>query len=133
MLNKLLDKTFLKFIVVGCINTLVGTIVMFLSYNWIGLGYWISSALNYVVGSNVSYFLNKHYTFQNKEKSIKIIIKFIVNITICYVISYGLAKPLISYILFSGPKVVQENVAMIVGMGLFVILNYLGQRFTVFK
>lgn len=133
MLNKLLDKTFLKFIIVGCINTLVGTIVMFLSYNWFGLGYWISSALNYVVGSIVSYFLNKYYTFQNKEKSIKIIIKFIVNITICYVISYGLAKPLISYILFSVPKVVQENVAMIVGMGLFVILNYLGQRFTVFK
>ena len=133
MFKKLLDKTFLKFIVVGCINTLVGTAVMFLSYNWIGLGYWMSSALNYIVGSIVSYFLNKYYTFQNKEKSIKIVIKFIINITICYVIAYGLAKPFVSYILSSSPKVIQENIAMFVGMGLFVILNYFGQRFTVFK
>ena len=30
------------------------------------LGYWISSAANYVVGSVVSFFLNKHFTFRNE-------------------------------------------------------------------
>lgn len=133
MIKKLIDKTFIKFVFVGCINTLVGTAVMFLSYNWIGLGYWISSALNYIVGSIISYFLNKYYTFQNKEKSLKIIVKFIINITICYGIAYGLAKPFVAHILSSQAKMIQENVAMLVGMGLFVILNYIGQRFTVFN
>lgn len=130
---KILDKTFLKFMLVGCINTLVGTFVMFISYNLIGLGYWLSSALNYIVGSIVSYILNKNYTFQNKDKSIKTVIKFIINITLCYVIAYGIAKPLVINILSSQSQIIQENIAMIVGMGLFVILNYFGQRFFTFK
>ena len=58
-----LDLTFWKFILVGIINTLVGTTVMFVAYNLCHLNYWVSSASNYVVGSIVSYFLNKYFTF----------------------------------------------------------------------
>lgn len=133
MIKKLLDKTFIKFIAVGVVNTLVGTAVMFSFYNWPHFNYWVSSAANYIVGSVVSYFLNKHFTFQNKERNWKIIVKFIINISVCYVIAYGVAKPLISGILSSASTSVQENGAMIVGMGLFIGLNYLGQRFFAFK
>ena len=69
---KLFDKSFLKFLAVGVINTLVGYGVMFGLYNlaglhtWGDLGFWISSAANYVVGSIVSFFLNKNFTFQNQ-------------------------------------------------------------------
>lgn len=133
MIKRLIDKTFLKFILVGCVNTLIGTSVMFVSYNIIGLGYWISSALNYIIGSIVSYFLNKYYTFQNNDKSIKVVLRFIVNISICYFIAYGIAKPLVITLLATSQKGIQENVAMIVGMGLYVILNYFGQRFFTFK
>lgn len=133
MIKKLLDKTFIKFIAVGVVNTLVGTAVMFSFYNWLHFNYWVSSAANYIVGSVVSYFLNKHFTFQNKERDWKIIVKFIINISVCYVIAYGVAKPLISGILSFASTSVQENGAMIVGMGLFIGLNYLGQRFFAFK
>ena len=30
-------------------------------------------------------------------------------------------------------KVVQENVSMLIGMGVFVLVNYFGQRWIVFK
>lgn len=133
MLNKLFDKTFLKFIAVGVINTIVGTAVMFSCYNWLHFNYWVSSASNYVVGSIVSYFLNKYFTFQNRDRSWKIVMKFIVNITICYLVAYGIAKPLVAQILSKAPKSIQENGAMLVGMCLFVGLNYLGQRFFAFK
>lgn len=133
MIKELLDKTFIKFIAVGVVNTLVGTAVMFSFYNWLHFNYWVSSAANYIVGSVVSYFLNKHFTFQNKERDWKIIVKFIINISVCYVIAYGVAKPLISGILSFASTSVQENGAMIVGMGLFIGLNYLGQRFFAFK
>lgn len=133
MIKELLDKTFIKFIAVGVVNTLVGTAVMFSFYNWLHFNYWVSSAANYIVGSVVSYFLNKHFTFQNKERNWKIIVKFIINISVCYVIAYGVAKPLISGILSFASTSVQENGAMIVGMGLFIGLNYLGQRFFAFK
>lgn len=128
-----LDKTFLKFIIVGVANTVVGTAIMFCLYNLAHCNYWISSAANYVFGSVLSYFLNKYFTFQKKEKSVKIVFRFITNISICYLIAYGLAKPLVRLILTEVGKSLQENVSMIVGMGTFVILNYIGQRFWTFK
>ena len=132
-LPKLIDKTLWRFILVGIINTLVGTAVMFSFYNLLHLSYWISSASNYVIGSIVSYFLNKYYTFENKERSWKIVAKFIINIAVCWLLAYGIAKPLTMRLLDSTTVKVQENVAMLVGMCLFVGLNYLGQRFFAFK
>ena len=63
---KFFDITTIKFLMVGVINTLVGTGLMFILYNVFSVNYWISSASNYIVGSIVSYFLNKYFTFQNK-------------------------------------------------------------------
>ena len=102
--QQLLDVTFWKFVLVGIANTLVGTTVMFVAYNALHLSYWISSASNYVIGSIVSYFLNKYFTFQNKEKSVKQVVIFIFNITICYLLAYGFAKPIISWVLSNQSK-----------------------------
>lgn len=132
-MNKLFDKTFWKFILVGIVNTLFGTAVMFIAYNLFHLSYWISSAANYVLGSILSYFLNKYFTFQNKSKSVKVVLKFILNISVCYLLAYGIAKPLVRMVLTGAATTVQENGAMLVGMGLFVILNYFGQRYFAFN
>ncbi len=132
-LQKILDITFWKFVLVGIINTLVGTTVMFVAYNLLHFSYWVSSASNYVVGSIVSYFLNKYFTFQNNEKSLGQLLKFIVNITVCYLLAYGLAKPVVSWILQNQSKSIQDNCSMLVGMGAFVVFNYIGQRLIVFK
>lgn len=45
---KLIDKTTFKFILVGMINTLVGTTVMFVLYNLFNANYWFASAMNYI-------------------------------------------------------------------------------------
>ena len=65
--QQLLDVTFWKFVLVGIANTLVGTTVMFVAYNALHLSYWISSASNYVIGSIVSYFLNKYFSHHYSE------------------------------------------------------------------
>lgn len=130
---KLIDKITIKFIIVGVINTIAGAGVMFLLYNLAGVNYWISSASNYIVGSIASYLLNKYFTFENREKSIKQMLKFILNISLCYLLAYGIAKPLTMMLLASFSQKLQENIAMLVGMGLFVVFNYMGQRFFVFK
>lgn len=127
------DKTFLKFIIVGIINTAVGAGVMFALYNIFNCSYWISSIMNYVVGSVVSFFLNKYFTFKSNAFSFKEVIYFIINIAVCFFIAYGLAKPFAIYILSGYSKSVQENTAMFIGMVIFTGLNYLAQRFIVFK
>lgn len=139
-LKKLLDPTFFRFLLVGIVNTLVGTAIMFGLYNVAGLylwgdaGYWISSAANYVVGSVVSYFLNKHFTFRNTETGGKVVIRFVVNIAVCWVLAYGIAQPVTELVL-GGILNAQMvgNFSMFCGMVLFVMLNYLGQRFFAFR
>ena len=133
MLKKLLDRTFWKFILVGAANTLVGAGVMFLCYNLLHLGYWPSSAANYICGSILSYFLNKYFTFRNREKGVRVVLRFVLNISACYLIAYGVAKPLAAWALSGAGKTIQENGAMLVGMCFFVLLNYLGQRFFAFR
>ena len=133
LLSKFLDKTFLRFIIVGVINTLFGTAIMFVFYNVFGLSYWLSSASNYFFGSVLSYFLNKYFTFQYKKRDWKVVGRFVLNISACYLIAYGAAKPLVRALLSGASATIQENVAMLCGMCLFVALNYLGQRFFAFK
>ena len=127
------DKTFLKFIIVGVLNTLFGTTVMLVCYNLFHFGYWISSAANYVLGSILSYFLNKYFTFKNKEKGLKPILRFTINIIVCYGLAYGIAKPLVKIILSPFGATVVDNCAMLAGSVFFVGFNYIGQRFFAFK
>ena len=133
MKTQLFDRTVIKFLAAGVVNTLVGCGTMFLLYNLAHCSYWASSAANYVVGGIVSFFLNKYFTFQNKERSWKQLGMFVINITICYLLAYGMAKPVVSWILHDQSKSVQENLSMLVGMGAFVVFNYVGQRLVVFK
>lgn len=140
-LKKIFDPTFFRFLAVGIVNTLVGYGVMFGLWNLAGLhawgntGYWISSAANYIIGSIVSFFLNKHFTFRNQEKGAGVVLRFILNISVCYLLAYGLAKPAVSIALgrFEFSEQVQGNLTMLAGSGLFVLLNYFGQRFFTFK
>jgi putative flippase GtrA len=131
--KKFLDISLLKFLAVGVLNTAFGAAVMFLLYNLAGCTYWVSSAANYILGSFLSYFLNKYFTFQNKERSWKIAAKFAANILVCYLLAYGVAKPLTLRLLTNRPQKLQENAAMLVGMVLFTALNYFGQRYFAFR
>ena len=129
---KRIDGTFIRFAMVGVVNTIFGTLIMLLLYNVFHLNYWISSASNYIFGSILSYFLNKRFTFRNDEKSFAVIIRFAVNISLCYLLAYGIAKPAAQVILSGQTVAVQENGAMLAGMVLLVVVNYFGQKLFVF-
>jgi putative flippase GtrA len=133
LIKKFFNVTFWKFILVGIANTLVGTGIMFLFYNVFHFSYWISSASNYIFGSILSYVLNRVFTFKSNIGNRKTIPKFIFNICVCYFLAYGLAKPVVLLIVAGDSQVIRDNIAMMVGMCLFVGLNYLGQSFFVFN
>ena len=63
-LRGLIDRRLAKFLLVGVINTLVGTAIMFGLYNLAHCSYWVSSAANYILTSILSFFLNKYFTFK---------------------------------------------------------------------
>ena len=134
-LKTLLNREVLTFLVVGVVNTLFGTAIMLVLYNVFGCSYWVSSFCDYFFGSILSYFLNKHFTFHYQGTDWRSIVKFALNIVVCYLIAYSLALPLTRYALESMhfSKGIVENIAMLVGTVLFMVINYLGQKFFAFK
>ena len=132
-MKKIFDPSMLRFLLVGVVNTLVGAGVMFLLYNLAGCSYWLSSAANHIVGGVVSYFLNKYYTFKNTERSWRQVLRFALNVAVCWLLAYGIAKPLALRLLAGFDEKIQTNAAMLAGLCLYTALNYFGQRFFAFR
>ena len=93
-----------------------------------------------VVGSIVSYFLNKHFTFKNKEKGIKPAIRFTLNIAVCLLIRMlaatgvsALSKSLGWAMFGMDVNTFAGNLSWAVGACVFVACNYVGQRFFAFR
>jgi len=124
---------FIKFILVGIINTIIGSTIMFLLFNLAHFNYWVSSACNYIFTSVLSFFLNKYFTFAIKDWSVFMIIAFILTIVFSYLIAYGISKPIMNFVLKDFSVNIRENISLFTGMCLFTVLNYLGQRLIVFK
>ena len=129
----MLHNTFFKFILVGVINTITGYGIILFLYNIIRLGYWLSSVFAYVFISILSFILNKYFTFKVRQWSLFMVIAFVVNIAVCYLIAYGIARPVVNVLLQNSQQTIRENIALFTGMFLFTGLNYLGQRLVVFK
>ncbi len=130
------DRKLGRFLLVGLFNTGLGMATMFGFYQFLGLGYWGSSALSYFLCSVVSYFLNRHFTFGSQAGYIRSGLRFAANIAVCYGLAYLIAKPLCR-LAFAGLGLglsaeLLDQLAMLTGMVMFTGLNYLGQRFFVF-
>ena len=131
-MRKLFDASLWKFLLVGVANTLLSAVIMFLLE---GLGYWPSTAIAYVAGSVMSFFLNRHFTFQSKAPFWPSVLRFAVNVAVCYLIAYSVAQPLAELVLgwIGLPAIWVERLAKLGGMVLFTGLNYFGQRFFAFR
>jgi putative flippase GtrA len=128
-----LDIVFFKFILVGVVNTVIGSAIMFGLYNLAGFGYWASSVVSCGTTSVFSFFLNRSFTFGVKEWSLRMVLVFAAVIAVSYLTAYGIAKPLAYRALRDCGKRLRDNAAMLTGTGLFTAINYLGQRCVAFK
>ena len=83
-----------RFASVGLLATLVGVGGMFAFYNLLHLGYWSSSALAFVAGAALSFVLNRRFTFRHGGSWKRALLRFAMNVAICYGLAFGAAKPL---------------------------------------
>ena len=131
-MKKFFDPSMWKFLLVGVANTLLSMVLMFLLE---GLGYWPSTAIAYVAGAVLSFFLNRSFTFQSSAAFWPSVVKFAVNVVVCYLIAYSVAQPAVTWVLSRTAisALWQERVAKVFGMGLYTVINYFGQRFFAFR
>ena len=73
-LRTLFDAKLWKFLLVGVINTIVGTAIMFGLYNIAGCSYWVASAANYVLTSigmvfftGLNYLGQRFFAFRSRK------------------------------------------------------------------
>lgn len=130
--EKFFDSSIPKFLLVGVGNTLLTMLVEFMTE---GLGYWPSTALGYIVGAVVSFFLNRSFTFRSDADVKTAALKFALSVGVCYLISHAVAQPLCGAVLgtmgFEG--IWLERLTKLGGMAIYTVLNYLGQRFFAFR
>ena len=131
-MKKLIDPSMWKFLLVGAANTLLSMVLMFLLEF---MGYWPSTAIAYVAGAVLSFFLNRSFTFKSKAAFWPSVVRFALNVAVCYLIAYSVAQPLVTWVLArtSLSLLWQERIAKLLGMGLYTVLNYFGQRFFAFR
>ncbi|MDR0890089.1 MAG: GtrA family protein [Oscillospiraceae bacterium] len=132
-LRMLFDEKMWKFLLVGAANTLVGTGLGLTLLNLLDWSVSVSSGVSTILASVMSYFLNRHFTFKYKGDTWKPMLRFALNIAVCWLLAYELPPRLFNRLLAGVSEDTRKNIVMLIGAGLFVGLNYFGQRFFAFR
>jgi putative flippase GtrA len=126
---------FIRFLLVGVVNTLVGLSVIFIFLE-LTKNYWFATFVGNSVGAAVSFFLNRTFTFKSSVSLQRGIPVFILTILVCYSGSYATSKWLIMLAglpAFLPTFISEQDVAVLLGAGLYTLSNYLGQKYFVFS
>ncbi|MDO8240911.1 MAG: GtrA family protein [Candidatus Moranbacteria bacterium] len=137
-------KQFAKFFVVGVMNTGVDftilNILMYTTKQNSGLPYAFFKALSFIAAVIMSYYINKHWTFQDKstENNDKKFYQFIgvsivgafINVTAATLV-VSFIKPMLTSAAISG--IIWGNIGAICGSASGLLWNFVGYKFWVFK
>ena len=124
-LNSINKQEILKFLVGG--GTAV--IVDFFTYKIfmvLGLERTIAKTLSFICGSIVGFIINKYWTFKSPKFQIKEILKY----TVLYILTAFINSQVNKYTLLLFGN---EFFAFLCATGVSTILNFLGQKFLIFR
>lgn len=117
-------KQMIRFVFSGLLAVSTDLLVYYLLFNKID--YSFAKGIAFLTGTFVAYTLNKYWTFEQKKFSTSQLFKFL----LLYVFSLGVNILMNSLILDEYEIVL---LAFLVATGLSTIINFIGQKFWVFK
>ncbi|MCK9378832.1 MAG: GtrA family protein [Candidatus Moranbacteria bacterium] len=139
---------FLRFAVIGAMNTGVDLIILNIETISTGIkegtGYGIQKGLSFLVAVTFSYFLNKHWTFEDasrKNEGKKFsqflsvsVIGMIINVTVATVTVTYLKAPINDFLNFNFlTDQIWVSLGGLAGTAVGLIWNFIGYKFWVFK
>ena len=119
-----IKKELKRFLVAGLSAVGTDLITYYILLNF--LSHDFAKAISFLLGTIVAFVINKYWTFEKHEKSYKEIIKF----GVLYSITLG-ANVMTNNVVLEYTNVV--FLAFLVATGVSTILNFIGQKFWVFK
>ena len=130
---------FIRYCLVGCLNTLVTLGVIYLCKDFIGLNPYISNALGYICGLINSFLCNRQWVFHSNGKIAGEAIKFLGGFAICYLLQlwvvwmlndspFGALNFNILGVVVSG-----YGIATLLGNVVYTLANFIYNRVVTFR
>jgi putative flippase GtrA len=119
--------SFIRYALVGAVNTLIGMSVIFVAWRFLALGDLTANLLGYAVGFCCSYGLNRWWTFSDRAPVARSLWRFALACAVAYganlVVLFASREAL-------GPATFLPHVA---GAVTYTAIGYLGSRFFAFR
>lgn len=133
-------KQFIRYIIVGVMNTLVTLAVIYVCKSLLEVNMWISNALGYIAGVINSFMWNKMWVFQSSSTNYRgEALRFAIGFMLCYGLQF-LATWLLNSVMGSvewdilGVTVISGyGVATLLGMVIYTVANFVYNRVVTFK
>lgn len=145
-MKKIFDKAFILYCIIGILNFIVCTTIMFLLYNLGICSEKVAPLVNYGLGGLIWYFSCLKLIFPGQKQTVGLVVRFILEIIVCYVLCYyWLAPPIynmlseiegfrtaFTFLMHLPEEQFAANCNMAIGAMLYAVVNYFGQRYVVF-
>ena len=122
----LFDLSFVRFLVVGLANTLIGLSIIYAGKWLIGWNDVVANMVGYSLGLILSFILNKRWSFRYIGSHGPAMFRFVLVIAVAYTLNLCMTLATIS--IFD----VNSYLAQALGVAPYTIITYLGSRYYVF-
>lgn len=116
-------SSFMRFLLVGFINTAIGYGVILVFQYVFSAGYLVSNALGYAVGGLVSYFLNKTFAFRSPRAHGEALPRFLLAVASSYLINLVVLKIAVSVSLWQLPAAIAQGAAVLAYTMSFYVIS----------
>lgn len=130
---------FIKYCLVGGVNTLVCLGFIFICKSLLGLNPYVSNAVGYIAGMVNSFLWNKKWVFQSDGKMMREALNFLCGFAVCYALQFAVVWSLnqssfgdyefeIWFFTLSG-----YGIATIIGNVVYTVANFIYNRLVTFR
>ena len=130
---------FIKYCIVGVINTLVTLCTIFVCKSLLGINPYVSNAVGYICGVINSFLWNKQWVFHSKGRYGREAIRFFVGFGICYCLQFSVVWSLtqtefgdLEFSIY-GFVLSGYGIATLLGNVVYTLANYIYNRIIVFR
>ncbi|HYW75707.1 MAG TPA: GtrA family protein [Gammaproteobacteria bacterium] len=121
-----ITKQFVKFLLVGAVNTLIGLSTIYLLKFYFSVDDAPANAIGYMVGIVVSFSLNKKITFHHKGEILKSFFRFISVLGVAYLANLSVVELAIEVCS------INSYLSQALGIVPYTLIGYLGSRLIAF-
>ncbi|MDP9895805.1 putative flippase GtrA [Variovorax boronicumulans] len=125
--DKILSFQFIRFLIVGVANTLVGLSVIYAAKYFFHAGDVVANAIGYGVGICVSFFLNSRWTFAYEGAVLPAVAKFLLGTAVAY------GANLLAVVVAIDHFGLNSYLAQAMGMPVYTVTAYVASRYIVFR